>query len=29
MIPLSGYTDEEKVQIAQKYLVPKQVRRTG
>ena len=25
VIPLSGYTDEEKVQIAQKYLVPKQV----
>jgi ATP-dependent Lon protease len=26
LIPLSGYTDEEKVQTAQRYLVPKQVR---
>src|SRR5215207_6408761 len=29
VIPLSGYTDEEKVQIAQKYLVPKQVTAHG
>jgi ATP-dependent Lon protease len=29
VIPLSGYTDEEKVQIAQKYLVPKQVSAHG
>ena len=29
VIPLSGYTDEEKVQIAQKYLVPKQVAAHG
>jgi ATP-dependent Lon protease len=29
LIPLSGYTDEEKVQIAQKYLVPKQVTANG
>jgi ATP-dependent Lon protease len=29
VIPLSGYTDEEKVQIAQKYLVPKQIRANG
>ncbi|MBW3632750.1 MAG: endopeptidase La, partial [Chloroflexi bacterium] len=29
VIPLSGYTDEEKVQIAQKYLVPKQVTSHG
>jgi ATP-dependent Lon protease len=26
LIPLSGYTDQQKVQIAQHYLVPKQVR---
>ena len=29
VIPLAGYTDEEKVQIAQKYLVPKQVSAHG
>ena len=29
VIPLTGYTDEEKVQIAQKYLVPKQVTAHG
>jgi ATP-dependent Lon protease len=29
VIPLTGYTDEEKVQIAQKYLVPKQVKANG
>ncbi|MGH2617468.1 MAG: LON peptidase substrate-binding domain-containing protein, partial [Thermomicrobiales bacterium] len=29
VIPLTGYTDEEKVQIAQKYLVPKQVSAHG
>jgi ATP-dependent Lon protease len=29
VIPLSGYTDEEKVHIAQKYLVPKQVAAHG
>ena len=29
VIPLSGYTDEEKVQIAQRYLVPKQVKANG
>ena len=29
VIPLSGYTDEEKVQIAQKYLIPKQIRAHG
>ena len=29
VVPLSGYTDEEKVQIAQKYLVPKQVAAHG
>ena len=29
VIPLSGYTDGEKVQIAQQYLVPKQVRAHG
>ncbi len=29
VIALSGYTDEEKVQIAQKYLVPKQTRANG
>jgi ATP-dependent Lon protease len=29
IIPLSGYTDEEKVQIAQQYLVPKQIRAHG
>src|SRR5262249_26781195 len=26
LIPLSGYTDEDKVQIAQQYLVAKQIR---
>ena len=29
VIPLSGYTDEEKVQIAQKYLLPKQITAHG
>src|SRR3712207_2198254 len=29
VIPLTGYTDEEKVQIARKYLVPKQVAAHG
>ena len=29
LIPVSGYTDEEKVHIAQQYLVPKQVRAHG
>jgi ATP-dependent Lon protease len=29
VIPLSGYTDEEKVNIAQKYLVPKQIKAHG
>ncbi|MBA2450848.1 MAG: endopeptidase La [Chloroflexi bacterium] len=29
VLQLSGYTDEEKVQIAEKYLVPKQVRAHG
>jgi ATP-dependent Lon protease len=29
VISLSGYTDEEKVQIAQKYLIPKQIRANG
>jgi ATP-dependent Lon protease len=29
VIPLSGYTDEEKVQIAQRYLVPKQIEAHG
>jgi ATP-dependent Lon protease len=29
VIPLTGYTDEDKVQIAQKYLVPKQVTAHG
>jgi ATP-dependent Lon protease len=29
VIPLTGYTDEEKVQIAQKYLVPKQINAHG
>jgi ATP-dependent Lon protease len=29
VIPLSGYTDEEKVQIAQKYLIPKQIKAHG
>ncbi|MFN8591249.1 MAG: endopeptidase La [Thermomicrobiales bacterium] len=29
VISLSGYTDEEKVQIAQKYLVPKQIAANG
>jgi ATP-dependent Lon protease len=29
VIPLSGYTDEEKVQIAQRYLIPKQLAAHG
>lgn len=29
IIPLSGYTDEEKRQIAEKYLVPKQLKANG
>jgi ATP-dependent Lon protease len=29
VIPLSGYTDEEKIQIAQRYIVPKQIRAHG
>jgi len=29
IIPLSGYTQAEKVQIAKKYLVPKQLQATG
>jgi ATP-dependent Lon protease len=29
VLPLAGYTDDEKVQIAQKYLVPKQTRANG
>ena len=29
IIHLSGYTDEEKNQIAQKYLIPKQIKETG
>jgi ATP-dependent Lon protease len=29
VIPLSGYTEEEKLQIAQKYLVPKQLGLNG
>src|ERR1700675_2314315 len=29
MIPLAGYTEEEKVKIAQKHLIPKQAREHG
>ncbi len=29
IIPYSGYTEEEKVQIAKKYLIPKQVKEHG
>ncbi len=29
VIPLSGYTEEEKVQIARRHLIPKQVRENG
>jgi ATP-dependent Lon protease len=29
MIPLAGYTDEEKVQIARRYLVPRQLAENG
>lgn len=29
VIPLAGYTEEEKLQIAQKYLVPKQIKVNG
>jgi ATP-dependent Lon protease len=29
MIPLAGYTDEEKVQIARRYLVPRQLSENG
>jgi ATP-dependent Lon protease len=29
IIPLSGYTEHEKVQIAQQYLMPRQVRENG
>ncbi len=29
IIPLSGYTEHEKVQIAQQYLVPRQIRENG
>jgi ATP-dependent Lon protease len=29
VIPLAGYTEEEKLQIAKRYLVPRQIERTG
>jgi ATP-dependent Lon protease len=29
IIPISGYTEQEKVQIAQQYLVPRQIRENG
>jgi len=29
VIPLSGYTEEEKLQIARQHLIPKQLRETG
>jgi ATP-dependent Lon protease len=29
IIPLSGYTEQEKVQIARRYLVPRQIRENG
>ncbi len=29
VIPLSGYTDEEKIQIAKRYLIPKQIQAHG
>ena len=29
MIRLSGYTEEEKIQIAQRYLIPRQLKETG
>ncbi|MCC6314331.1 MAG: endopeptidase La [Thermomicrobiales bacterium] len=29
VIPLSGYTDDEKIQIAERYLVPKQILANG
>jgi ATP-dependent Lon protease len=29
VIPLAGYTEEEKLQIARRYLVPRQIDRTG
>src|SRR5262249_8517887 len=29
ILPLSGYTEEEKVEIAKKYLIPRQIREAG
>ena len=29
LIPLAGYTEEEKLQIAKRYLVPRQIERSG
>ena len=29
VIQLAGYTEEEKLQIARRYLVPRQIERTG
>jgi ATP-dependent Lon protease len=29
VIPLAGYTEEEKLEIAKRYLVPRQIERTG
>jgi ATP-dependent Lon protease len=29
VIQLAGYTEEEKLQIAKRYLVPRQIERTG
>ena len=29
VIQLAGYTDEEKLQIAKRYLVPRQIERNG
>src|SRR3712207_2876624 len=29
VIPLAGYTEEEKLQIAKRYLVPRQIERNG
>ena len=29
VIPLAGYTEEEKLEIAKRYLVPRQIERNG